>query len=290
MRYIWIIFVGLLVAIAAIVPRLGKRQPAQPAAETRPTHLAPRPQPASLRTARADSVVAFGLAQRGTPYVYAGTSPLTGFDCSGFIMYTFAHFGVPVPHSTALLIDVGRPVARAEAQPGDIVVFTGTATASTAPGHAGIVVSGRGELPLRFVHASSSRREPFVKVSQVENSGYERRFLQIRRVLGTVMSIGATARPKPSAAPTSTSALVALPARRVAVAAVTAPIIALPKRLATKKYPTAAVTAKKKAAAKKAPAKAAVAAKKRPQSTAKRKLPATPARPAAKKRRFGKAR
>ena len=264
MRYIWMIFVGLLVAMTAIVPRLGKRQPAQPAAETRPARLAPRPQPASPRTARADSVVAFGLAQRGTPYVYAGASPLTGFDCSGFIMYTFAHFGVSVPHSTALLIDVGQPVARTEAQPGDIVVFTGTATASNAPGHAGIVVSDRGGLPLRFVHASSSRREPFVKVSQVENSDYERRFLQVRRVLGPGMSIVTTARPEPSAAPTSTPAVAALPARRVAVAAVTPPIIALPKRLATKKNPTAAITAKKKAAAKKAPARAAATAKKRP--------------------------
>jgi cell wall-associated NlpC family hydrolase len=134
-------------------------------------------------TGRADSIVAFGLAQRGTPYRYAGTSPLTGFDCSGFIMYTFARFGVPVPHSTALLIDVGRPVPRAEAQPGDIVVFTGTATTSTTPGHAGIVVSGRGEVPLRFVHASSARREPGVKVSQVEGTDYERRFMQVRRVL-----------------------------------------------------------------------------------------------------------
>ncbi|MBD2768325.1 C40 family peptidase [Hymenobacter sp. BT664] len=132
---------------------------------------------------RSDSVVAFGLAQRGTPYAYAGSSPLTGFDCSGFIRYTFARFRIAVPHSTALLIGVGRPVARHEAQPGDIVVFTGTDTTSTTPGHAGIVVSDRGEVPLRFVHASSARREPGVKVSQVEGTDYERRFMQVRRVL-----------------------------------------------------------------------------------------------------------
>ncbi|GAB3847301.1 hypothetical protein GCM10028822_08500 [Hymenobacter terrigena] len=299
------IFVGLLVAMVAILPRLGKHQPAQPATDTSLTDSALHARPASLRTApsgslaaRADSIVAFGLAQRGTPYVYAGTSPLTGFDCSGFIMYTFAHFGVPVPHSTALLIDVGRPVARAEAQPGDIVVFTGTATTSTTPGHAGIVISGRGEVPLRFVHASSSRREPFVKVSQVENSDYERRFMQVRRVLGPGTGIVATARPKPLSVPASTPPVAALPARRVAVEEVAAPVPEIPKRLATKKYSIAATTAKKKASVKKvpvktairkAPAKASVAAKKKPTPTIKRKLPAKPAHPTTRKRPATKA-
>ncbi len=133
--------------------------------------------------ARRDSVVRFAVRQLGIPYRYAGVSPVSGFDCSGFVAYVFAHFGVPTPHATALLISVGQPVARADARPGDIVVFTGTAPTSTTPGHAGIVVSARGETPLRFVHASSAQRESGVKVSQVENSGYERRFMQVRRVL-----------------------------------------------------------------------------------------------------------
>lgn len=184
MRIVWLVFLGLLMAMAIALPRLS-----HPYGAPKTLVLAaPRASAfASLRTAppftRADSVVAFGLAQQGTPYTYAGVSPITGFDCSGFIMYTFARFNVAVPHSTALLITVGRPVPRAEAQPGDIVVFTGTAETSTTPGHAGIVISRRGELPLRFVHASSARREPFVKVSQVETTDYERRFMQVRRVL-----------------------------------------------------------------------------------------------------------
>ena len=189
MRVVWLVFGSLMVLMALVLPRLN--QPAgpvpQPGAAYSPALPVARTAllsaPLTHQAARADSIVAFGLAQQGTPYVYAGTSPLTGFDCSGFILYTFAHFGVVVPHSTALLIDVGRPVARAEAQPGDIVVFTGTAPTSTTPGHAGIVISQRGEVPLRFVHASSSRREPFVKVSQVEATDYERRFMQVRRVL-----------------------------------------------------------------------------------------------------------
>ena len=291
------IFAGLLVAMVTILPRLSQPKSPQPATGTSPTNAALPAQPASLHTApsaalaaRADSVVAFGLAQRGTPYVWAGTSPLTGFDCSGFIMYTFAHFGVPVPHSTALLIGVGRPVARAEAQPGDIVVFTGTDITSITPGHAGIVISGRGELPLRFVHASSSRREPFVKVSQVENSDYERRFMQVRRVLGPGAGIVATARPKLVAAPASTPPVALLSARRVAVAEVAAPVPALPRRLATKQYSKSSLIAKQKLAGKKTPAKATAAAKtraikKKVVSPIKHKSPAGPV-PAIPQRRL----
>ncbi|NML64480.1 C40 family peptidase [Hymenobacter sp. RP-2-7] len=186
MRSIWLVFTGLLGALG-----LGYHlsQPPAPAALTQraaagaagpsaPT--APRPGPAPTR---ADSLVRFALAQQGTAYCYAGTSPRTGFDCSGFVQYVFGHFGVATPHSTALLIGVGRPVARAQAQPGDLVVFAGTAPGSTTPGHAGIVISALGEVPLRFVHASSARRASGVKVSAVEGSGYETRFLGVRRVL-----------------------------------------------------------------------------------------------------------
>lgn len=139
--------------------------------------------PAPLGPVRADSVVRFALQQLGASYRYAGTSPLTGFDCSGFVMFVYGHFGVAVPHSTALLIDAGRPVPRAEVRPGDLLVFTGTAATSTTPGHAGIVVSSGGGQPLRFVHSSSARRESGVKISQVEGTDYERRFMQVRRVL-----------------------------------------------------------------------------------------------------------
>ena len=233
MRFVWLVFMGLIAAMALIIPRLHR-----PAAPPTP---ASRTSFASLRTAttstihRADSLVAFGLAQRGTPYVYAGTSPLTGFDCSGFIMFTFAHFGVAVPHSTALLIDVGRPVTRTEAQPGDIVVFTGTAATSTTPGHAGIVISSRGEVPLRFVHASSARRESGVKVSQVEGTDYERRFMQVRRVLGP----GEVTVNRPNSVATVRVALpvAALPSRRMAIEPQETTMAALPLRLVPRKIP-----------------------------------------------------
>ena len=279
MRFVWLIFIGLVAALVVVVPRLG-REAAAPAARQSAalpaTLTGLRTGAAGAHAGRADSVAAFGLAQRGTPYVYAGVSPVTGFDCSGFIMYTFARFRVTVPHSTALLIDVGQPVARAEAQPGDIVVFTGTATTSTTPGHAGIVVSARGEVPLRFVHASSSRREPFVKVNQVEGSDYERRFMRVRRVLGPGATGQVSARPAvPVAATRAATAVAPLPVSRVLVntAAATA---APPALLATRKQPATRGISRKKAAPvaeKKAPAT-------RPAATKKKATPAVRPKPA----------
>ena len=248
------IFGGLLVAMLVVLPRLSHRDvppvpggtPARQEVTYSPVGLGPS---ARADLVRADSIVAFGLAQRGTPYVWAGISPLTGFDCSGFILYTFAHFGVAIPHSTSLLIDVGRPVTRTEAQPGDIVVFTGTDKASTTPGHAGIVISRRGELPLRFVHASSSRREPFVKVSQVEGSDYERRFMQVRRVLGPGTGLVNTARAKVPGATPAASTRAAVPvavlaARPVAVEEHPA-LVPLPHTLPKRAVPHPVVAHKK---------------------------------------------
>ncbi|MDU0370220.1 C40 family peptidase [Hymenobacter endophyticus] len=181
MRIVWLVFLGLVAGLVGWAVWGGP-----PAAAPEP--VAPMPAKAvayvisNKATPRADSIVAFALRQLGTNYCYAGSTPETGFDCSGFVNYVFARHKVPVPHSTALLIDVGRPVPRTQARPGDIIVFTGTAQTATTPGHAGIVLSQPGE-PLRFIHSSSARRESGVKISQVEGTDYERRFMQVRRVL-----------------------------------------------------------------------------------------------------------
>ena len=182
MRIIWLIFIGLAAAVIGLFTRVGPGVPARHALV-----LVPAPSVLTVSTGapagKADSVVAFALRQLGAPYRYAGTSPTTGFDCSGFVQYVYRHFGVAVPHATTLLIGVGRPIPRANARPGDIVVFASTAPGSTTAGHAGIVVSAAGAVPVRFMHASSARHGSGVKVSTIEGTGYETRFLQVRRVL-----------------------------------------------------------------------------------------------------------
>lgn len=125
-----------------------------------------------------DSLVQFALNQKGLPYKIAGIAR-TGFDCSGFVHFTFAEFGINIPHSSKLLAKEGIAIPRELAQKADIVIFTGTNKKDRTPGHVGIVISNPHQ-PLEFVHSSSNGG---VKISKVDSTGYAGRFLQVRRVL-----------------------------------------------------------------------------------------------------------
>jgi cell wall-associated NlpC family hydrolase len=59
----------------------------------------------------------------GVPYVYAGSSPGGGFDCSGLTMWAWAHAGVSLPHSSAMQYAELPHVSISDLQPGDLVFF-----------------------------------------------------------------------------------------------------------------------------------------------------------------------
>ena len=68
--------------------------------------------------------VRHALAQQGTPYVWGGTTPGTGLDCSALTQYAYAQAGVELPR-LAQEQDVGTRVDPAGALPGDLVVWDG---------------------------------------------------------------------------------------------------------------------------------------------------------------------
>ena len=72
-----------------------------------------------------NSVVSYASQFVGNPYVYGGTSLTNGTDCSGFVMGVYAHFGVSLPHSSSAMRSVGYGVSLSEAQPGDILCYSG---------------------------------------------------------------------------------------------------------------------------------------------------------------------
>jgi cell wall-associated NlpC family hydrolase len=68
---------------------------------------------------------ALSVAMRymGTPYVWGGSSPATGFDCSGLVQWSYDQAGIHLPRTAAEQFDVGVHVSRNDLQPGDAVFF-----------------------------------------------------------------------------------------------------------------------------------------------------------------------
>lgn len=56
-------------------------------------------------------------------YVYGGSSPSQGFDCSGLTSYCYKVHGVTIPRSSASQYSAARKISRASAVPGDLVFF-----------------------------------------------------------------------------------------------------------------------------------------------------------------------
>ncbi|MFK0007035.1 C40 family peptidase [Paenarthrobacter sp. NPDC090520] len=73
-----------------------------------------------------DAVVAAAKKYIGVPYVWGGTNPATGMDCSGFVQRVFKDLGVELPRVVSDQMQKGTPVASlAEAKPGDLLVSYG---------------------------------------------------------------------------------------------------------------------------------------------------------------------
>ncbi len=86
------------------------------------------------------SIVADAEKYLGVPYLWGGTSPQTGFDCSGFTQHVFSDMGVSIPRTAEEQNQIGTPVASlSQAQPGDLVFYGSPAY------HVGIYI-GNGQM------------------------------------------------------------------------------------------------------------------------------------------------
>ena len=106
------------------------------------------------------------------PYRYGGSSPSTGFDCSGLVVYAANGAGIQVPRTAREQLGTGRPIARGAVRGGDLV-FLHLARKEL---HVGIAIDGE-----RFIHAPSAGGR--VRVDSLAAPPYSKAFLGARRII-----------------------------------------------------------------------------------------------------------
>lgn len=119
-------------------------------------------------------VVAYAKQYLGYKYVSGGTSPSTGFDCSGFTYYVFKHFGVTLNRASTAQINNGVEVSKSNLQEGDLIIFRDSANSGI--GHVGIYIGGN-----TFIHAANAKKG--VITTSLSDSYYSARYVTARRVI-----------------------------------------------------------------------------------------------------------
>ena len=111
-------------------------------------------------------VASYAMNFIGSRYVYGGSNPNRGFDCSGLTSYVYSKHGVSLPHTAAGQFNTryGASVGAMDSlKPGDLVFFVGTAGRKRGITHVAIYTGGG-----RIVHAMTPRYG--VQVSNLNDS------------------------------------------------------------------------------------------------------------------------
>ncbi|WP_171016761.1 C40 family peptidase [Pseudalkalibacillus caeni] len=125
-------------------------------------------------------IIKTGKRYIGTPYRF-GAKPFQTkeFDCSSFVQYVYASYGIILPRTSRQQIEMGQPVSIDELQPGDLLFFTTKKRKGLKGidrvGHVGMYMGNK-----KMLHTFKEGNE--VKVSKLSRS-WMKKFLGARRVL-----------------------------------------------------------------------------------------------------------
>ena len=111
----------------------------------------------------------------GARYRSGGSSP-EGFDCSGFIFYTFSKFDIILPRSSNEMSNLGTVLNPNEIKKGDLIFFR--TNGRKVINHVGMVVEIL-EDEIKFIHSATSKG---VIISSTKEPYYNRTFAQVNRV------------------------------------------------------------------------------------------------------------
>ena len=132
----------LALVLALLKPLQGRANRATKKHGVHVTSIVRRPEPRRRMMVYSDArqtfgvhVVSYARHFLGIPYTYGGSTPGSGFDCSGFVRYVYRRFGIRLPHSSWGDLAYGRRISRRALRAGDLVFFYGA-------GHVGIYIGG----------------------------------------------------------------------------------------------------------------------------------------------------
>jgi cell wall-associated NlpC family hydrolase len=129
-------------------------------------------EPAVAATPPRAMLAAFAMTLRDIRYRRGGREPQTGFDCSGFVQYVFAHsLGIDLPDTSISQFLAGTKVPRSDLQTGDLVFFH---TRGKNVSHVGIYLDNG-----RFIHSPSTGKR--VRVDELSDNYWARRYVGAKR-------------------------------------------------------------------------------------------------------------
>lgn len=132
--------------------------------------------PSALLTAVIEDVggtLERALNYLGVRYKRGGSSPETGFDCSGFVKHLYNEtLGMVLPHNAKAIAQQGAPVDMTELKPGDLVFFN---TMRRAFSHVGIYLGDN-----LFIHAPRAGKR--VRIEDMSDRYWSRRYNGARRI------------------------------------------------------------------------------------------------------------
>jgi len=122
---------------------------------------------------QAREVIFYALSLVGIHYRWGGSSPQTGFDCSGLVSHVYRQIaGMVLPRDSYAMARLGTPISLEDLRPGDLVFFN---TMRRPFSHVGIYLGDK-----RFVHAPSAGKS--VNVVDMSESYWAKRYNGARRI------------------------------------------------------------------------------------------------------------
>ncbi|MBT8142078.1 MAG: C40 family peptidase [Gammaproteobacteria bacterium] len=163
----------LLLFVVALLGACSSTSPYSKPGSSQPSVVDSRPDNSSDARDRnlKNTVVMAALNQVGTPYKYGGSSPATGFDCSGLVQYSHSQAGLSVPRTTRKQMQFFSKVNKRDLRAGDLVFFQ----TGRNQYHVAIMLNQN-----EFVHAPSSGKT--VSTSSFSNPYWKANFIKAGRL------------------------------------------------------------------------------------------------------------